>query len=170
MSRRARLTIAAAVALISAIGIPVLAVQLATTGNGRAPLPFGLPAREASPPFAAFRETNVKLDGSCRSVVVADTERLREQGLRGYSGSGAYAGMLFVSAHDTDTAFTMAGVTTPLEISWYSAGGTRVGGAHLAPCPNRDQAHCPAYRSRRRYRLALETFGASPSGGIAPCG
>ena len=72
---------------------------------------------------------------------------------------------------DTDAAYTMAGVTAPLEIAWYAADGKRVGGAHMAACPDRDQAHCPIYRSGRRYRLALETPGGSGiAGGLAPCG
>jgi uncharacterized membrane protein (UPF0127 family) len=170
MSRRARLTIAAAVALLSAIGIGVLGVALVSGGDGRAPLPFGLHTTPAVTPFAGYGETRVLVDGHCRRVVVADTAARREQGLRG-SDLGAYAAMLFVNAHDTNAAFTMAGVTAPLEISWFTAGGARTGGAHMVPCPDRDEAHCPVYRSARRYRLALETPGGSAvTTSLAPCG
>jgi uncharacterized membrane protein (UPF0127 family) len=171
VSRRHRLTIAGAVALISAIGIVVLAVRFASGGGGRATLPLGLWERAAVAPFTGFREANVALGGRCRRVVVADTASLRQQGLRGHVNLGRYAGMLFVFSDDVDVSFTMAAVTAPLEIGWYSADGTRVGGTHMAACPNRDQAHCPLYRSGRRYRLALETPGGSGiAGGLAHCG
>lgn len=170
MSRRARLVVAAAVALVSLFGIGVLGVRLATRGSGRAKVPTGWRERAADAPFAGFRETALDVNGRCRRVAVADTASLREQGLRAHADLGAYAGMLFVSNHDDDTAFTMAGVTKPLEISWFTATGARVGRAHLAPCPHRAQADCPQYLSPLPYRLALETPGGSPAGSrIAPC-
>jgi uncharacterized membrane protein (UPF0127 family) len=170
VSRRTRLTIAGAVALIAGIGIAVLAVQFVSGGGGRASSPLRLRERAAVAPFTGFREAQVDFDGRCRRVVVADTSARREQGLRGHVDLGEYAGMLFVFSDDTDVPFTMAGVTAPLDIGWYSADGRRVGGAHMAACPGRDQAHCPIYRSGRRYRLALETPGGSGiAGGLAPC-
>ena len=134
-------------------------------------MPLRLRERAAVAPFTGFREAQVDLDGRCRRVVVADTSARREQGLRGHVDLGEYAGMLFVFSDETDVPYTMAGVTAPLDIGWYSADGRRVGGAHMAACPDRDQAHCPIYRSGRRYRLALETPGGSGiAGGLAPCG
>lgn len=163
--------IAAAVALISAIGIAVLAVQLVSGGTGKAALPLGLRERAAVAPFAGYRETRVRVSGRCRPVVVADTASRREEGLRGHVALGEYAGMLFATSRDTSTAFTMSGVATPLELSWYASSGARVGGAHLVPCPDHDEAHCPVYRSGRPYRLALETPGGSPAtGALASCG
>jgi uncharacterized membrane protein (UPF0127 family) len=171
LSRRRRLTLAVAVALIAAIGIAVLAVRCVSGGGDRASSPLRLRERAAVAPFTGFQEAQVDVDGRCRRVVVADTASLRQQGLRGHVDLGGYAGMLFVYSDDTDVAYTMAGVTASLEIGWYLADGTRVGGAHMAPCPNRDQAHCPIYRSGRRYRVALETPGGSGiAGGLAPCG
>ena len=171
VSRRGRLTIAGAVALIAGIGIVVLGVQLVSGGGGRAPLPLRLRERAAVAPFTGLREAPVELDGRCRRVVVADTASLRQAGLRGRVDLGEYAGMLFVFPGDTDAPYTMAGVTAPLDIGWYTADGRRVGGAHMAACPDRDQAHCPMYRSGRRYRLALETPGGSGiAGQLAPCG
>jgi uncharacterized membrane protein (UPF0127 family) len=171
VSRRRRLTVAGAVALIAAIGMAVLAVRLVSGGGGRSSLPLRLRESAAVAPFTGFREAHVDLDGRCRRVVVADTTSLRQQGLRGHENLGRYAGMLFVFSGDTSAAYTMAGVTAPLEISWYAADGTRVGGAHMAACPNRDQAHCPVYRSARLYRVALETpVGSVFAGGMAPCG
>jgi uncharacterized membrane protein (UPF0127 family) len=171
VSRRARLTVAAAVALLSAIGIGLLASQVVSGRSARARLPLGLRTRAAVTPFAGYRATSVDIDGRCRPVAVADTASRREEGLRGHAALGAYAGMLFANSHDTEAGFTMAGVGNPLEISWYSAAGTRVGGAHLAPCPDHDEAHCPVYRSPRPYRLALETPGGSPvTSALTACG
>jgi uncharacterized membrane protein (UPF0127 family) len=170
VSRRARLRLAAAVAVISAIGIVVLAVQLASRGNDSADLPLGLELRAAMAPFPGYRETLVALDGTCRRVAVANTASLRADGLRGHVDLGPYAGMLFVFDGDSRTAFTMAGVTAPLEIGWYAADGSRVGAAHMAPCPDRSEADCPVYASKRRYRLALETPGGSTAAsGLAAC-
>lgn len=171
MSRRGRLAVAGAIALISAIGIAVLIGQLVSRGDGRTPLPFRLRVGAAVAPFTGFHEAQVELDGRCRRFVVADTASQRQQGLRGRVDLGGYEGMLFVFSSDTDAAFTMAGVTPPLEISWYTADGTRVGGAHMAACPDGDEADCPVYRSGRRYRLALETPGGTAfAGGLASCG
>ena len=165
------MTFAAAVAAISAIGIVALAVQLASRGEGDAQLPLRLELRAAAAPFAGYRETRIDLGGRCRRVAVADTGSLRAEGLRGRVDFGDYAGMLFVFDGDTRTAFTMAGVADPLEIGWYAADGTRVGGAHMAPCPHRTQAECPAYASKRKFRVALETPGGSTSAsGLTACG
>ena len=79
---------------------------------------------------------------------MADTDARRERGLRGASDLGPYAGMLFVQPGDSDIAFTMAGVTDPLDIAWFAADGSRIGSAHMRPCPERG-ADCPLYRSRR---------------------
>ena len=170
MSTRARLIVAATVALISLVGIAVLAIVV-SHGDGRAAAPFGVSEHSAAVPFTGYRAARVDIDGRCRPVVVADTATLQEQGLRGREDLGGYAGMVFVTSHDTDTAFTMSGVAAPLEVSWYSANGKRLGGAHMAACPDRDEAHCPEYRSPSPYRVALETPGGSRYGGdLAPCG
>jgi uncharacterized membrane protein (UPF0127 family) len=170
VSRRARLIIAAAVAAISAIAIVVLGLQLASRGDGDAKLPLDLELRSAAAPFAGYREARIDFDGRCRRVAVANTEALRAQGLRGHTELGPYAGMLFVFDRDTRSAFTMAGVSQPLEIGWYTADGTRVGGAHMAACPDRTQEDCPVYGADRKYRVALETPGGSPSAsGLAAC-
>ena len=158
------------IAVISGVGIGVLAVQFALRGSHDAHLPLGLHTRAAGAPFAGYRETRIVVDRRCRAVAVADTASLREQGLRGHGDSGRYAGMLFAFDGQTDAAFTMAGVSQPLEIGWFTADGKRVGGAHMAPCPGRGQADCPLYSARRSYRVALERPGGSPSvGALTPC-
>lgn len=162
MTRRARLTIAAAIAVLSAIGIALLAVQLWSRDDHASRLPLDFERRAAGAPFPGYGETRIDVDGRCRRVAVADTGALRADGLRDHVNLGAYAGMLFVFDGDTTASFTMAGVTDPLEIAWYTADGTRVGGAHMAPCPDRGQAYCPTYSSPRTYRLAFERQGGNP--------
>ena len=99
----------------------------------------------------------------------ADTDSRREDGLRGVRALGPYAGMLFAQPRDTRIAFTMAGVTDPLEIAWYANDGARVATAHLRPCPN-GGADCPLYESPRAYRAAIEVPGGHPlPHQIAPC-
>ena len=170
LSRRARLTIAAAIAVVSAIGIVVLAVQLFAKDDHNSHLPVRFAQRDAVAPFAGYRETRVDIDGRCRPVAVANTSALRAAGLRDHTNLGRYAGMLFVFDTDTKAAFTMAGVSDPLEIAWYSAIGTRVDGAHLVPCPDRGQADCPIYSSRKAYRIAFERSGGSaPPPNLTPC-
>lgn len=154
------MAIAAAVAVLSAIGIVVLAVQLFAGGDDQTSLPLAFD-RRASAPFEGYGETSVEVDGRCRLVAVADKPTLRGDGLRDHVDLGEYAGMLFVFDGDTNASFTMAAVTQPLEIGWYTAGGARVGGAHLAPCPDRSQADCPIYAASRSYRFALERPGGS---------
>jgi uncharacterized membrane protein (UPF0127 family) len=169
MSRRARLTIATVVVVLSAIAIVGLAVQLASRDDDSgAFLEFERRAAEA--PFEGYSETSIEVDGRCRRVVVADTGEHRADGLRGHVDLGPYAGMLFVFDGDTRSSFTMSGVTAPLEIGWYTADGTLVDTAHMAPCPDRGQGDCPAYESSRRYRVAFERPGGSaPSPVLTSC-
>jgi uncharacterized membrane protein (UPF0127 family) len=170
VSRRARLTVAGAIAVLSAIGIGVLAAQWSSGGDRASRLPLDFRQRAAVAPFEGYGETSVLVDGHCRRVAVADTSALRADGLRGHVDLGAYAGMLFVFDGDTKAAFTMAGVTAPLEIGWYAADGARVDVAHMAPCPDRGQADCPIYAPDRKYRVAFERPGGSSAPSqLAPC-
>jgi uncharacterized membrane protein (UPF0127 family) len=170
VSRRARLTIAAAIAVASGIGVVVLVVQLVSSSDDDARLPVDFERRAAVAPFEGYRETRADVDGRCRRVAVADTGALRADGLRDHVELGPYSGMVFVFDGDTSASFTMAGVTDPLEIAWYTSNGTRVDGAHMAPCPDRGQAECPIYSSRGRYRFAFERPGGSaPPSELSPC-
>lgn len=170
LSRRARLRIAAAIAVFSAIGIVVLVVLVSSHGNRDAHLPLRFQTRAAGAPFTGYGETRVDVDGKCRPVAVADTGDLRAAGLRDHTDLGKYAGMLFVFDGNTKASFTMAGVTEALEIAWYSADGARVDGVHMAPCPDRSQADCPIYSSAKAYRIAFERSGGSaPPPNLTPC-
>jgi uncharacterized membrane protein (UPF0127 family) len=152
--------IAAAVAVLSAIGIVVLAVQVFSGSDDDSSLALEFPQR-ASAPFQGYGETRVEVEGRCRLVAVADDPSLRGDGLRDHVELGEYAGMLFAFDSDTNASFTMAAVTQALEIGWYTADGKRVGGAHMAPCPGRSQADCPVYAPGQMYRFALERPGGS---------
>jgi uncharacterized membrane protein (UPF0127 family) len=158
------------VAAISAIGIVVLAVYFTSRGGEDTGLPLGLETRAAGAPFVGYRETSIEVDGRCRLVAVADTEPLREQGLRGQVRIGRYAGMLFAFDGESDASFTMSGVSQPLEIGWYAADGRRISAQHMVPCPHRSQADCPIYSAGESYRVALERPGGSSSvGQLTPC-
>jgi uncharacterized membrane protein (UPF0127 family) len=163
VSTRARLTLAAAVALVAAVGIGIVVAGW-LEGDARAAAPLGLEERAAVALFSGYREARAALGRRCVRVVVADTAARREQGLRGASDLGPYTGMLFAMASDSNVAFTMSGVSAPLDITWYSAAGSRVGGARMRPCPRLAAARCAVYRSRVRYRFALEV----PAGRAAP--
>jgi uncharacterized membrane protein (UPF0127 family) len=78
--------------------------------------------------------------------------------------------MLFVQPGDGDVTFTMSGVRTPLDVTWFAADGSRVDGTRMAPCPDRDAKRCPVYRSRGPYRYALETPAGAPTAPrLLPC-
>jgi uncharacterized membrane protein (UPF0127 family) len=170
VSTRAQVAVAAAVALLSAIGIGIV-VSRWVRGDGRSSAPRGLAESPAVAPFSGYREVRVEIDDRCARVVVADTESRRQRGLRDAGDLGPYAGMLFVQPGASDIAFTMSGVTEPLDLAWFAADGARVGTAHLRPCPQASNGgDCPLYRSPRPYRTALEVPGgrALPAQ-LGPC-
>jgi uncharacterized membrane protein (UPF0127 family) len=92
-------------------------------------------------------------------VAVADSPALRVQGLRGVADLGGLDGMLFSFPEDSTAAFTMRGTLIPLDIAFFTAGGTLVDRLEMVPC-NADP--CPSYRASGPYRYALET----PAGGF----
>ena len=161
MSTRARLGIAAVVALASATGIGVIIAGW-VAGHGSARLPIALRTNAGVAPFAGYREGRVAIGHRCARAVVAETDAQRSQGLRGTSDLGPYAGMLFVMSGDSNVAFTMSGVSDALDIAWYSVDGGRVDTARMRPCLRR--ARCPVYASAKSYRYALEV----PAGSTAP--
>jgi uncharacterized membrane protein (UPF0127 family) len=162
------MTIAAVVACAALAGVLYLALR----GNGDAGAgTFRLPpTTTAAAPFALFRATRVGLDDRCLRVLVADTDALRNQGLRAVTSLGAYDGMLFVNDHDTDARYTMADTLIPLDIVFFDRNGAPVGNASMRPCPDGSDATCPTYASRRKYRYALERrAGAAGSGALGGC-
>jgi uncharacterized membrane protein (UPF0127 family) len=168
VSTRAQVAVAAVVAVVSAIGIGIMVTRW-VTGDDRVAKPRGLRESAAVAPFAGYREVQVKIDDRCARVVVADTESRRERGLRGADDLGPYAGMLFVQPGDTDVAFTMSGVTDPLDITWFAADGARIDATQMVPCPEAGD-DCPLYRSANAYRMALETPSRTTSRvSVSPC-
>jgi uncharacterized membrane protein (UPF0127 family) len=168
MPTRARLAVAVAIALLSATGIAVLAVHR-LAGDASARLPRGVREANAVAPFAGYREARVEIDGRCVRVVVADTAPRRERGLRGSASLGPYAGMLFAQPHDSRVAFTMAGVTTPLQIGWYTGAGALVHSSAMRPCPHGSAARCPEYAAGGLYRFGLETPPGPSPDRLLPC-
>jgi uncharacterized membrane protein (UPF0127 family) len=76
--------------------------------------------------------------------------------------------MLFVDPADGRGAFTMAGTSRALDVTFFSSGGSVVDRFRMAPCPDGTDATCPAYRSRAAYRYALEQpagAGSAPAAG-----
>jgi uncharacterized membrane protein (UPF0127 family) len=126
-------------------------------------------ATVASSPFTKFRAMKLDVGGECKPVLVASTGAQRTQGLRGVTGLGPYAGMLFAFEEDIDAGFIMANTLIPLDITFYDRNGQPVGDASMTPCPGTD-ATCPQYGPGRTYRYALEVPGGQgPSGAISPC-
>ena len=167
---RSRIAAAGVIALVSAVGIGIIVAHWVSRDAG-APAPLGLHTTRAGPPFPGYPEVEAAIDGTCVRLAVADTPARRERGLRGVENLRPYAGLLFAQRGDSTAAFTMAGLTHPLDIVWYSPAGSQVDRARMRPCPTDVVDKCPAYRSDHPYRFALETpAGAFAAGPIAPCG
>jgi uncharacterized membrane protein (UPF0127 family) len=129
-----------------------------------------LHASPAAAPFSGYREVQMRFGARCARVAVADTEARRQRGLRDAGDRlGPYAGMLFVQPADSEVAFTMSGMTVPLDLTWFAADGSRIGRRRMRAC-RRAIAACPLYRAPRPYRFALETpAGAAPGVSVSPC-
>lgn len=169
MSKRARLAVAAAVAVASLAGIVALAVHLSRSHDTTGRLRFATTTRAVAP-FGAFSEAHVAVGDRCLRLLVATTEAQRVQGLRQVRDLGPYEGMLFVFPSATDARFTMAQTPLPLDIGWFSAAGDRVDRTTMTPCPKGTDATCPTYASEHDYRYALETrAGALPTGSLGSC-
>ena len=169
---RVVLVVAAFIVLVAGAGVAVFAL-LGTEESD--PPPAGdltsalAEAGPAGAPFAGLTELQLAVGDDCLRLVVADAEAERGQGLRGRTELAPYDGMLFVNQSDTTAAYTMAGVTVPLEIGWYTAAGDLVDDTEMVPCPE-GGPDCPLYSAAGRYRFALETLGGGlPSGSLGAC-
>ena len=126
-------------------------------------------ARPASEPFGSLTEVALAVGDDCVRLLVADDEAERGAGLRGVTDLGPYDGMLFVNEADVTSAYTMSGVTEPLDIGWYDAGGGLVSRTAMEPCPE-GGPECPLYSADGPYRFALETPPDElPSGALGGC-
>ncbi len=128
-------------------------------------------ARPAVAPFVGLGEARIAVGGRCRRVAIADADDERARGLMELTDLAPYDGMLFAWEGDTDSAFTMFQTDLTLDIAWYDSAGRPVDSARMVPCPERDLAKCPRYRSSGRYRYALEGAGGSlDAGALGACG
>jgi uncharacterized membrane protein (UPF0127 family) len=167
LRRNAGFAIAAAVAIVALIGMIVLLARRDDDDSAAVPFTDTTPAEA---PFDAFREARVALGERCLRVLVAADDAQRSRGLRDVEALGPYDGMLFVFPADTDARFTMARTPLPLDITWFAAGGAPVDHTTMEPCPETDDASCPAYASDERYRYALERpAGAPGAGALGQC-
>ncbi len=135
------------------------------------PLSAGI-ARQvpASAPFTGLGELNVGIGGRCLRLAVADSLAERVAGLRDHADLGPYDGMLFVFPGPTETPFTMAGVTVPLQIGFYAPDGSRRNALLMRPCPDKAESRCPVYRADGQFLYAVETpKGGLPSGPVTAC-
>ena len=78
--------------------------------------------------------------------------------------------MLFVFQGPTDAAFTMSGVTDPLDIAFFDSDGARNSTRAMKPCPEKAENECPIYRADGPFVYAVETLkGQLPAGPITAC-
>lgn len=163
--------LAGAVALVTLVGIVLLAVHI-VRGNGDSEsehFRFGA-TQPAAAPFDSFSQSRVAVDHRCLHVLVASTSAQRIQGLREVTDLGAYDGMLFVFPSDAFARFTMAQTPLPLDIGWYTSEGAPVDRARMTPCPRGSDTNCPSYGPRHKYRYALETrAGTLGTGALNAC-
>ena len=101
---------------------------------------------------------------------MADSFDERVAGLRDRTDLGPYDGMLFVFQGPSDSAFTMSGVTVPLEIAFFGSDGARNSSTLMKPCPDQAENECPVYRADGPYQYAVETLkGQLPPGPVTAC-
>ena len=99
-----------------------------------------------------------------RCALLAGTPEERARGLRELTDLQGYVGMIFRFDEDVTAPFTMEGVTAPLAVAWFDAGGLFVSQTDMEPCPA--GGDCPSYVAEAPFRYALET----PPGGLAALG
>jgi uncharacterized membrane protein (UPF0127 family) len=175
MQKRRAVTVT--VLTLGVIALAVGVVKVLDTVADPAPHAGGLPLSavlgRATPAVAPFKGLSglhaaVGYD-HCLNLVVADTLEDRVAGLRGRTDLGPYDGMLFVFQGPSDSAFTMSGVTVPLDIGFFGADGARNSTRLMKPCA-KAEAQCPVYRADGPYLYAIETLkGQLPSGPVTAC-
>lgn len=163
--------------VVGAIALAVVVVKVLDAVGDPAPHAGGLPvsailsrATPAHAPFEGLSELKVAVGyDHCLRLAVADTLDERVAGLRGHTDLGPYDGMLFVFQGPSSSAFTMSGVTVPLEIGFFGSDGVRDSTRLMKPCAKAEPA-CPVYRADGAYLYAIETLkGQLPSGPLTAC-
>jgi uncharacterized membrane protein (UPF0127 family) len=106
-----------------------------------------------------FTQAVVTVGDEELTVLVADSPNERRQGLTGVEAlPEGIDGMLFVFPNAAPASFHMLETLIPLDIWWFDAEGSLLGGTAMEPCPAKP---CLTYRSPGAVRWALET----PQGG-----
>jgi uncharacterized protein len=175
MSNRRAVTIT--LLTLGAVALAVGLVKVLDTVADPAPHAGGIPVSAVLPrvtpavaPFKGLGAVHAAVGyDRCLHLVVADTLDERVAGLRGRTDLGPYDGMLFVFQGPSDSAFTMSGVTVPLDVGFFASDGARTSTRVMKPCP-RAEAQCPAYRADGPYVYAIETLkGQLPAGPVTGC-
>jgi uncharacterized membrane protein (UPF0127 family) len=174
MSQRVRIAIAVAIGVVLLTAFFGYFLNETLGDDGPAQPQPGTPLFDAlqrasaaqAPWDDGWTEALISANERCLTVLVADTDNERHQGLRDVSDLGVYDGMLFVFPEDVSSRFTMANTLMPLDIDWYAVDGTHVSSEEMTPCPEGNDGNCPVYGATAPYRYALET----PSGGGAAGG
>ena len=176
MSSRRAVTIAFLTVLVIALAVGVVKV-LDVVGDPD-PHAGGLPlsailsrATPAVAPFKGLGDLHVAIGHDrCLRVAVADSLEERVAGLRDHTQLGPYDGMLFVFQGPTQAAFTMWGVTAPLDIGFFNSDGARNSTRAMKPCLEQAESDCPVYQADGPFAYAVETLkGQLPAGPITAC-
>ncbi len=160
-------------AIVLAVGVVKVLDTVADPEPHAGGLPLSAVLNRATPAMAPFEglgalHAAVGYD-HCLNLVVADTLDQRVAGLRDRTDLGPYDGMLFVFQGPSDSAFTMSGVTVPLDIGFFANDGKRTSTRLMKPCP-RAEKQCPVYRADGPYVYAIETLkGQLPAGPVTAC-
>jgi uncharacterized membrane protein (UPF0127 family) len=165
--------------VLGAIALSVVVVKILDEVGDPAPHAGGIPLTAVLPrsvpaqaPFEGLSEVKAAIGyDRCLRLVVADTEEERVAGLRDHTSDlGPYDGMLFVFQGPSESGFTMAGVTDPLDIAFFEQDGARDSTRAMPPCPDKAETDCPVYRADGPYVFAVETKrGELPSGPVTAC-
>jgi uncharacterized membrane protein (UPF0127 family) len=176
MSRR---PVVITLVVLGVLALSVVVVKILVDVGDPAPHAGGIPltavlprSEPAQAPFDGLSEVHAAIGyDHCLRLVVADSEPERVDGLRDHTVDlGPYDGMLFVFQGPTQSGFTMAGVTDPLDIAFFEQDGARNSTRAMAPCPDKAETECPVYRADGPYVFAVETkAGQLPSGPITAC-
>jgi uncharacterized membrane protein (UPF0127 family) len=121
-------------------------------------------------PFAAFGRAAVTLTAPAGAatpgcVLVADTDRLRQQGLMEVTSLAGYAGMVFRWTSPVTEMFWMKKTRIALSIAFFDSAGRFVSAADMEPCPD-SVTDCPLTSAARPYTDAIEV----PKGALGALG
>jgi uncharacterized membrane protein (UPF0127 family) len=172
-----RRAIVTTLVVLGVIALSVLVVKVLDAVGDPDPHAGGLPvsailprATDAVAPFEGLSELKVAIGyDRCLRLAVADTLDERVAGLRDHTDLGPYDGMLFVFQGPSNSAFTMSGVTVPLDIGFFGSDGARNSTRLMKPCA-KAEPECPVYRADGSYEYAVETPGGKlPSGALTAC-